>query len=116
MPLFSLAYRSCSLIQESTTDGLSELTRLLETARARNKGLDVTGALIFSEGLFAQILEGEETAVKQIFQSIQRDRRHTDLYVLPNEPYEQRRFQSWSMAFVGTTASARAYYKRFSIE
>src|SRR3954471_8672226 len=116
MPPFSLAYRSRSLIGHGATDILDELTKLVEVARSRNKQLNVTGALIFSEGLFAQILEGEESAVREIFQSIQCDRRHTDIYVLPNEPYEERRFQTWSMAFVGPTPRARAYYDRFSIE
>src|SRR3954470_21858727 len=114
MSVFSIAYRSRSLIQGLTAECLGELTLLLDAARLRNRSLNVTGALIFTEGLFAQILEGEEAAVRQILESIQKDPRHTDVYVLPGEQHAQRRFQNWSMAFVGPTPSARAYYESFS--
>jgi hypothetical protein len=116
MAVFSLAYRSRSLIQGLTAESLGELTSLLHAARERNTSLNVTGALIFTEGLFAQILEGEQSAVSQIVQSIQKDHRHTEMCILPSEHYEQRRFQKWSMAFVGPTLGARAYYKQFSLK
>lgn len=115
MALFSLAYRSRNLVEDLTLDSLGELTNLLEVARARNAKLDITGALIFNEGLFAQILEGEEAAVREVFDSIQKDRRHTEINVFPTQQYEHRRFEAWSMAFVGPSPSARDYYERFSL-
>jgi hypothetical protein len=115
MPIFSLAYRSRNLIEDIHLDSLGEMTNLLEVARSRNAKLGVTGALIFNEGLFAQILEGDETAVREIFKSIQNDRRHTEIKVFPTQEYERRRFEAWSMAFVGPSPSARDYYERFSL-
>src|SRR4051812_34125392 len=114
MPLFSLAYRSRSLIEEITPRGLREMTALLDVARARNQSLGVTGVLLFRDGLFAQILEGDESSVREVFESIQKDPRHHDVQILPRIQYDQRRFQKWSMAFVGPTTNAQAYYDRFS--
>ena len=115
MSIFSLAYRSRNLIEDIHLDSLGEMTNLLGVARARNAKLGVTGALIFNEGLFAQILEGDEAAVREIFKRIQMDRRHTEINVFPTQQYEHRRFEGWSMAFVGPSPSARDYYERFSL-
>jgi hypothetical protein len=115
MSIFSLAYRSRNLIEDIHLDSLGEMTNLLEVARSRNAKLGVTGALIFNEGIFAQILEGDEAAVREIFKSIQNDRRHSEIKVFPTQEYEHRRFEAWSMAFVGPSPRARDYYARFSL-
>jgi hypothetical protein len=115
MPIFTLAYRSRNIVEDIHLDSSGEMTKLLEVARSRNAKLGVTGALVFNEGLFAQILEGDEPAVQEIFKSIQNDRRHTQIEVLPTQEFDHRRFESWSMAFVGPTPSARDYYKQFSL-
>jgi hypothetical protein len=115
MMVFSLAYRSRNLIEQTHADSLAELTKLLEVSRERNAKLGVTGALIFNQGLFAQILEGDEAAVLDIFESIKRDPRHTDIVLWPFQSYEERRFKSWSMAFVGPSPGAQKYYERFSL-
>ena len=115
MTIFSLTYRSRNLIEDSYLDSRGELENLLEVARSRNANLGVTGALIFNDGLFAQILEGDEAAVREIFMSIRNDRRHTDINVFPTQEYKHRRFEKWSMVFVGPSPSARYYYKQFSL-
>ncbi len=115
MPMFSLAYRSRNLIEGMFPDSLGEMQKLLDVSRARNAGLGVTGALIFNEGVFAQILEGDEAAVREIFKSIEKDPRHTGIVVLPSQTYDDRRFEKWSMAFVGPSKRASDYYERFSL-
>ena len=115
MQLFSLAYRSRNLIEDRYLDSLNEVQKLLDVSRQRNAKAGVTGALIFNEGMFAQILEGGEAQVRDIFESIKRDPRHTNIVVLPLKQYEKRRFESWSMAFVGPSPDAQNYYERFSL-
>ena len=116
MSIFTLSYHSQNLIEDLTMDSLGELENLLKVSRARNASLSVTGALLFNEGRFLQVLEGGEADVRAVYRSIMRDRRHTDVTLLAAEPCERRRFERWSMAFVGTTPAARAYYRRFAVE
>ncbi len=50
-----------------------ELVSLLEQSRARNKRHRITGMLLYSDGHFMQVLEGEEASVMKIFEDISHD-------------------------------------------
>ncbi|CAN5134840.1 hypothetical protein BH09PSE2_BH09PSE2_09450 [soil metagenome] len=100
LPLSTLVYVSRNAIEESGGDLKVELDRILTAARRNNPGIGVTGALIFSENCFAQVLEGPTAAVEAIFRSIETDPRHCDVLVLKREPIALRPFPNWSMAFV----------------
>lgn len=80
----------------------AEIEAILVASRRNNVLVGVTGALMFSRGHFAQVLEGSQAAVESTFERIQQDRRHGDVHLLEFRPAPARRFQSWSMAFVGT--------------
>ena len=83
-----------------------ELLSILDAARANNRRFGVTGALLFSDGCFAQALEGSLAAIERTFERIQRDARHHDVTVLQVEAVSQRLFGEWSMAFAGNPAGA----------
>ena len=99
--LFRLAYFSRNALQGDASQLQLQLAALLATARRINASHGVTGALLFSDGLFAQVLEGEHGAVERIFSSIERDSRHTGVTVLQRHAITQRSFATWSMAFGG---------------
>ena len=85
----------------------SELEELGAKATEKNKGLDITGVLITSGGLFYQVLEGPADAVDGIFGFIKNDSRHTDLLLLGIEDdVSQRLFPEWSMKTVNLDAAA----------
>ena len=115
MSVFTIAYHSRNLIEEQTLDSTAEVQRLLEQSRARNERLGITGALLFNEGRFVQILEGDEAAVLEVMDIIMRDPRHTDIDVLPARYVRERTFAQWSMAFVGASPQAKNYYRDFSL-
>lgn len=102
--LYSLAYFSRNAISEAGGDLVREIDRILAVARDNNRRQGVTGALLFSDGCFAQVLEGPLAAVEQVFETIQCDPRHRDVTVLSFEPITERAFANWSMAFAGTDA------------
>lgn len=86
-------------------DSASEIIRsILAQSRAKNARLCVTGALLFSEGYFCQVLEGERAAVEEIFSAIESDPRHRDVTLLTFRPATPRRFADWSMAYAGAAA------------
>jgi len=66
----------------------------------------VTGGLLFSEGCFAQVLEGPQDAVEAAFERIQCDARHCEVVVLQSGPITKRDFPDWSMAFAGADAAS----------
>lgn len=115
MSVFTLAYRSRNLIEQQTADSAAEIERLLQTSRARNLRLGITGALLFNEGRFVQILEGEKAAVLDVMESIKRDSRHTDIEVLPPRCVPERTFSQWSMAYIGEAPEDRACPRKFAL-
>jgi len=115
MSVFTIAYHSRNLVAQQSPDSAVEIRRLLEQARRRNARLGITGALMFNEGRFVQILEGDEAPVMDLLDDIKRDSRHCDVDVLPARIVPERCFAQWSMAFVGASPQAQSYYRDFSL-
>ncbi|QJR37617.1 BLUF domain-containing protein [Gemmatimonas groenlandica] len=99
--LYSLAYFSRNSIVGTADEVQANIAAILRTARRSNAQSGVTGALLFSDGCFAQVLEGERTQVETIFETIQCDPRHHDVTILHLHEIEARSFGAWSMAFAG---------------
>ena len=85
----------------SATDQFDEgrIPDLLARSRENNGDRDVTGLLLYEDGTFLQILEGEADAVEELFEIIQNDPRHIECTVLLREPISERAFPDWSMGF-----------------
>ena len=102
--VFQLMYRSSSRI--GPDDRKKELGALFSTARSRNKQRQVTGALLCTDDSFVQLLEGDETAVRTIFERISHDPRHDSVAVLSSGPVADRVFSRWAMAEVAEDGSS----------
>ena len=76
------------------------LDTLLESARRNNAQRGLTGALVFTGGHFAQVLEGPRAALQQTMQAIEGDDRHEAVRRLLDEALPQRRFGQWAMGLV----------------
>jgi hypothetical protein len=79
--------------------GSLALFQLLTEAQLRNSQLEITGHLLFLNDQFTQCFEGPPESVEQLWQSIQRDKRHKNIELLVRHPSQERRFPGWSMAF-----------------
>lgn len=79
----------------------TDLKSILETAKRNNMASGVTGALLFNQEYFAQVLEGDRKAVSETFCRIIKDPRHSEHVILDARAISQRRFADWSMCFVG---------------
>ncbi|GJD97819.1 BLUF domain-containing protein [Methylobacterium iners] len=106
--LYRLVYASKNLLQGSDAEIAQEVSQILEASQRNNTKVDVTGALMFNAGAFAQVLEGPKLGVEHTFERIQCDPRHGDVTVLQCGPVENRCFSNWSMAFVGQSEVGRA--------
>lgn len=78
-----------------------ELLQLLDVAKENNKLVDVTGMLLYCEGSFLQLIEGELAQLKKLYNRIEKDPRHDNTTRIVEEPIEERRFDNWSMGFKG---------------
>ena len=77
----------------------SDIPALLTRARTGNAERGITGVLLYIEGSFFQVLEGDAAAVDDVYSRIRRDPRHTRITVIIREPIAARDFSEWTMGF-----------------
>lgn len=100
-------YRLVYMSRNDITDEIElQIGGILEISRENNRRAEITGALMFNAGCFAQVLEGPHHAIPATFERIQCDERHSNVTVLLFEPLDARVFSNWAMAYVGTQAAA----------
>lgn len=73
------------------------LHTLMKSSRAHNAAAGITGVLIFTDGVFLQLLEGGRNAVSALYNKITRDERHHDVVLLSYDEVAERRFAGWAM-------------------
>ena len=93
--MFFLVYVSSALKPFSKED----LVTLLEKSRKNNSSLGVSGMLLYKDGNFLQVLEGEEEHVKTLYAKIAKDPRHKGVLTILQGPSTDRDFPDWSMGF-----------------
>ncbi|TGE08199.1 BLUF domain-containing protein [Hymenobacter fodinae] len=76
-----------------------QLRTLLQQARAANEEQNITGALVYGDGQFMQIIEGEESVLAALYAKLLADPRHTSVVKLADKQVGQRSFGEWSMGF-----------------
>jgi hypothetical protein len=100
-PLYTICYFSKSNIADSDEAIKEQIHDILSVANIKNTASGVTGALLYSGGYFVQVLEGPESSVEDIFESIQNDLRHREVVVIKHSHVNERSFPKWSMALAG---------------
>lgn len=106
--LFRILYCSRNLIGGIGGGQNEPILQILETARDNNRRRNVTGALLYNSGYFAQVLEGPKASIEHVFERIQRDARHGDVTVLECAGIAERDFPAWSMAHVEPVSDVQA--------
>jgi hypothetical protein len=81
----------------ASTVSAETLLPIMKTSRANNLTHGITGVLIFSDGVFLQLLEGGREAVSALYNRISRDERHRDVVLLSYDEIGERRFAGWAM-------------------
>lgn len=97
---YQIMYSSQATVPMTVTD----LEKILTDARAGNQARNVTGALVYVDGVFFQLLEGDKAVVRNLMANIASDSRHQSVKVFYEAEVEVRAFESWSMAYLGPTA------------
>ncbi len=90
------------LIYVSSSTGAFTREKFLDLAfvmSSQNAKIGITGMLVFKDGNFMEVLEGEESAVKELFGKITVDSRHTLVSVIQEGEISAREYPSWAMTF-----------------
>lgn len=93
--LATISYRSRAVRPFSEL----ELAQLLDAARKYNHLNGLTGLLVYDEGRFFQWIEGSPEKLAAVWNSIQKDPRHTDIQIMGNQSVPLRFFGDWDMRF-----------------
>lgn len=94
--IFHLVYRSYA---REDLDHYS-IVELINKAQTMNTKLGLTGLLMYRQNTFIQLLEGEEQVVRELYEKISKDRRHTDVKILIESKSSMRIVPQWSMNYV----------------
>lgn len=80
-----------------------ELISMLNEGRRRNATLNINGMMLYKNGGFVHLLEGQKTAVKTLHREISNDKCHTDLVTIFERECPKGVFNDWSMGFDSQT-------------
>jgi len=108
MPLIRIVYFSenrLGLVRRH-----SKIAELQAVAIARNGENEITGALVYDDEWFVQVLEGEAQMVEATMQRIAKDPRHANVAVISRKPISERRFGKWSMGFAERNPRTEVYF------
>ena len=98
--LYRLVYSS---FRKDSCNAL-EIKKILESSQKNNSKKGITGILLHSNSRFIQYMEGPKEKVEQLFESIEKDPRHSSVSRLSFQPIDQRIFPSWEMGFKDFTS------------
>ncbi|TFW27991.1 EAL domain-containing protein, partial [Duganella callida] len=85
----------------------AQLGQLLQRTRSNNAEAGITGCLLYEDGHFMQMLEGERGAVLSTFERIRGNHLHKRLRVVMEGPARRRVFTHWSMLLPDDTDARR---------
>ena len=95
MAIYQLIYVSSST-EAFTREKFLEMAFVMSSD---NTKVGITGMLVFKDGNFMEVLEGEESAVKALFSKIEQETRHTLVSVIQEGEIGTREYPSWAMTF-----------------
>ena len=93
--LYSLVYTS----RQNRPFDPADLPSLLQKSRLANSKAGITGMLLYWQGTFVQVLEGERKQVCKLADAISQDRRHGAFFICSRQQIAVRQFAGWSMGF-----------------
>lgn len=83
------------LSKRQTSD--EEIQKILEKSVEKNKRLNITGFLIYTNEFFLQCLEGDKENVMPLYETIKLDHRHKDIFLISYRMIQNRDFAQWAM-------------------
>ena len=114
MAITRLTYYSQNHIDPGAGSIIRTLNSILGASNRNNQQAGLTGALIFDEQWFLQILEGEREKVWRTFERISSDERHDNAVVAEVVETDARIFGNWWMGLATRNAKSEHLFAPFS--
>jgi hypothetical protein len=105
------------MVYASRSTGLlapGDVKDIVRSSVRHNTPLGITGALLLSNGIFLQCLEGDHLPVNALYHRILLDRRHRDPAILAYHEIDMRLYAGWNMGLVTTTEANRQVFLKYS--
>ena len=96
------------------SDPAGTIEDILKVGRKNNELNDISGILLFRNGEFLQLLEGEKLNIYYTLKKIRDDRRHAGIIILHDAEIKTKIFDKWSMAFKAEKEENKETNERFS--
>jgi hypothetical protein len=109
-----MTYQIIYSSESATPMQTDELEEILEHARTSNAANGITGALVYVDGVFLQILEGETSSLQDLMARISKDVRHETVTVLREGEIPSAVFSDWKMAYLSATSEQVAKWAGLS--
>ncbi|MDP2119777.1 MAG: BLUF domain-containing protein [Hoeflea sp.] len=93
----------------------ADIEDILTVSKRNNVKAGITGMLLWADGMFIQVLEGEVDKVRALAARIRSDARHRHFMMLLEHQSEDRLFSEWSMGFKRLDVSRAADKNLFQI-
>lgn len=97
MPLSRLVYFSENVLDPQRGPVLAQLKEIVAVSQKNNKTLEITGALVFDDLWFIQILEGDRVTIVRTFERLKEDERHANVVLVELCDIDERLFGNWWM-------------------
>lgn len=85
----------------------TEIEKILEFTKNWNNDNNITGILLFSEGNFFQVLEGDKELLNDLFSRIESDPRHHNVTRIFGKEIESAKFDGYSANFITLNSQYR---------
>ena len=79
---------------------IAEISKILSFTEESNNNHDITGLLLFSDGNFFQIIEGEKNSMLKLFETIKRDDRHRNIQQIFGEEINKGAYDLYATNFI----------------
>ena len=89
-----------------------EVVQILYETEIRNEAFGINGLLVYSEGNFFEVIEGEKEKIKNLYRHILKDTRHKDVILLFQKEIQKALFKDEDSHFI----SENTLYKKMEVE
>ena len=94
---------------------MDDLNSIMEVAVRKNEAANITGALIFDNIWFMQVLEGEREALSATLRRIMADERHDNVTIMDVRPIHERMFANWWMGIAAVQGASEKLLTRHGV-
>lgn len=106
-------YAICYVSNVSIDIDENEVDNILHYSQEKNKEKNITGVLLYSDGNFFQILEGEETKIKNLFSTIKEDSRHKGILTIFKKKIMKFTYDGYVSDFVTAKTKLREPVEKY---